>query len=144
MAASDGILNSAYDDETLPAASPRAPFFDPEKPPEAIEAEYDPDNAANPLAVRTKARLQKARERERLLGLKTLLNTVPGRAWFMEVLLDHCQLMGATENAAYDSNALHFREGARAVGLELQRMALRADEQLYMVALQEHLPKVLK
>lgn len=103
---------------------------------------FDPDapyDAGNRRHVREKEKKQKLRQRERDDVIEALLQMGNGRAWLAWLLFTVCGLNNPTENGAYDSNALHYREGARAVGLALQAEALRVAKTNYLLLLQEHL-----
>ena len=109
---------------------------DEELQPLDADAPYD---AGDRRHVREKAKKQKLRQRERDDVIEALLQMGNGRAWLGWLLFTVCGLNNPTENGAYDSNALHYREGARAVGLALQEEALRVSRANYVKLLQEHL-----
>jgi len=113
--------------------------FDPEKPPEAVQAEYDPDNAANDYAVAEKRRKKKDTEKKEANGIKYILANEDARRWLAYLLFDTCAMLRPAQNAAYDSNALHWREGARQVALTIQEQCLAADPTAYMKLLAERL-----
>lgn len=71
--------------------------------------------------------------------LEALLSTEDGRRWFMWLLQEVCGLTATVANAAFDPHGLHFREGARNVGLTLHQQALRLAKAPYMVAVRDHL-----
>ena len=98
-----------------------------------------PYNAADRRQVKDKAKSKKLKERERDDVMDALLQMANGRAWLAWLLHSVCGMHNPTENGAYDSNALHYREGARAVGLALQAEALRVARANYLLLLQEHL-----
>lgn len=89
--------------------------------------------------VRAAKRRKETRDHADAEVLRVILSTTQGRDWYMRLLQEVCGLHNVTANAAFDPNALHYREGARAVGLHLHREALRLVKQPYMVALAEHL-----
>jgi hypothetical protein len=106
--------------------------------PSPLEGEA-PYNAADRRQVKDKAKSKKLKERERDDVMDALLQMANGRAWLAWLLHAVCGLHNPTENGAYDSNALHYREGARAVGLALQAEALRVNRKNYLAMLEEHL-----
>lgn len=87
----------------------------------------------------TKKRLR-MRERERAETLALLLSTENGRRLFAWIVHDLCGLYRPVANAAFDAQALHFREGARAVGQVLHDYALQNVRGQYIVLLGENLP----
>ena len=78
-------------------------------------------------------------ERERSDVLRELLSTTQGRRFFAWLLHDTCGLYRPVANAAFDPHALHFREGARAVGQVLHDFALQEAPAQYIVLLGEAL-----
>lgn len=111
-------------------------MLDDEQLPLDPDAPYD---AGDRRHVRDKAKKKKAKDRERDDVMEALLQMANGRAWLAWLLHSVCGLHSPTENGAYDSNALHYREGARAVGLALQAEALRVSKANYLKMLEEHL-----
>lgn len=117
----------------------------------AVDASYDdpegegpldpeaPYNAADRRAVKAKARTQKEQERDCKDVMNALLSQANGRAFLAWLMLELGGLHAPTENAAYDTNACHFREGARGVALALHALALRTNRDRYMLLLTEHL-----
>jgi hypothetical protein len=104
--------------------------------PIAPDAPYD---AGDRRHVREREKSRKLKDRERDDVMEALLQMANGRAWLAWLLHAVCGLHNPTENGAYDSNALHYREGARAVGLTLQAEALRVARTNYLLLLQDHL-----
>lgn len=94
----------------------------------------------DPKAQReTKKRLrQLARERGDVL--RELLSTPQGRRFFAWIIHDLCGLYRPVANQAFDAQALHFREGHRAVGQVLHDLALQEARAPYIVLLGEALP----
>lgn len=113
--------------------------FDVAKPPEVVHAEREPDNVGNSFAIRTKKQKQKANDNERVSSLKRLLADPNQRAWLASVIFETCGVLNPTENAAYHDGALHYREGARGVGLVIQRDLVLADPKAYALLVTEHL-----
>jgi hypothetical protein len=109
---------------------------------EEIEAERDPNNAGNPLAVRAKTKAAQQIDRTIDEVLRVLLTTKEGRLFVAYIVLDLGKLTETAENAAYDSNALHFREGARAMAAVLHNKALRISPTQYMELMAEHSNKM--
>ena len=113
---------------------------------EALDEEQngivDLNNAADATSIKVKRK--RAEEKDRIYAevMGALLSLPNGREWLAHVLFDLCGVFTTTENAAFDTNAMHFREGARQVGFYLQKMALRADAKLYMVLLTENREKI--
>ena len=110
--------------------------------PEELDAAEHPDSAANPIAIRQKRKTIEDAERVHNEVLTALLSLPNGRAWLAHVLFEVCGVLATTENAAFDTNGMHFREGARQVGLHLHKAILRADAKQYMVLLTEHQGKM--
>lgn len=133
----------AFDDDEPEVPQPVrqvAREYDPDMPPEALDAERDPDNAGNPIAVAKKRREQVAKEKLAGEVVKNLMATPPGRAWLAKLLFETCGLMKEVDNAAFDTNGCHYRAGARAVALDIQKEALLVDPKQYIVLMAEHLP----
>jgi hypothetical protein len=99
----------------------------------------EPFNAGDRRQVRERAKTEKQKDQMRAAVLEALMRTPEGRELLGHILFKLCGIMVPTENAAYDTNAMHFREGQRAVGLTLQHLALQANKSLYIVLLGEHL-----
>ncbi len=117
------------------------PEYDPEKPQEALDAERDPDNAANEYAIAAKKRRREHEQAKEAIGLKNIMASRESAAWLEYLLFDICGLMAPTENAAFDTNALHFKEGARNVALLVQDQCINADAGLYVAMLQRRMVK---
>lgn len=96
---------------------------------------------SDPVAQRERKKRLKHLERERAEVLRALLSTPAGRRLFAWLVHDICGLYRPVANAAFDAQALHFREGSRAVGQVLHDQALRDARDQYMVLLSETLPK---
>ncbi len=79
-------------------------------------------------------------ERQRADTLRELLSTPQGRDFYAWIIHDLCGLYRPVANAAFDAQALHFREGHRAVGQVLHDYALREARGPYIVLLGEALP----
>lgn len=104
------------------------------------------EEAAAPAVDLTDSTAQRRRrqkhddaEKERAAVLTAILATPAGRRWYAYLLHDVCGLYRPVANAAFDAQALHYREGARAVGQHLHEMALRHSRQPYIVLLAENL-----
>lgn len=94
----------------------------------------------DPKAQReTKKRLRQV-QRERGDVLRELLSTPQGRRFYAWIIHDLCGLYRPVANAAFDAQALHFREGHRAVGQVLHDYALQEARAQYIVLLGEALP----
>lgn len=103
---------------------------------EALAAE-DPNNAGNPAAVRKKAKDRKDAEKRRVLAMENLLATPDGRELLRYLLNEVCGLFNISENAAFMTEALHYKEGGRVVGLALHKLALQANPKRYIDLLTE-------
>jgi hypothetical protein len=125
------------DDYEIPGGLPEG--FDPEKPEEALQAERDPNNAANEYAIAEKRRKKKDADSKEANGIKYILANEDARRWLAYLLVDTCSLFQPIQNQAHDSNALHWREGARQVGLSIHEQCLAADPAGYMKLLSEKL-----
>ena len=79
-------------------------------------------------------------ERQRADVLRELLSTPQGRDFYAWIIHDLCGLYRPVANAAFDAQALHFREGHRAVGQVLHDYALQEARGPYIVLLGEALP----
>ncbi len=89
---------------------------------------------------RTRAKdVQKLRDE----ALCAVLATQHGRALMAWLLHELCGLYRPTANAAFDPQALHFREGSRAVGLVLHDRIMDVAPDQYLVLMSEHLRKQL-
>lgn len=95
----------------------------------------------NPRTQREVKKRARQLERERADVLNDLLSTTQGRRFFAWLLHDLCGVYRPVANAAFDAQALHFREGHRAVGIALHDFALREAPAQYIVLLGEALPK---
>lgn len=103
-----------------------------DRTPEEIEADADPNNTANSIAVKTKTKTAKQREKDRAAVIGALLEQPAGREFLGWLLFDVCGLYSIAQNAAFDTNALHYREGGRVVGLMLHKLALQENPNQYM------------
>ena len=111
----------------------------------AVPEEGAPFDASHRGSIRKRRQQQKVVEQRRDAMLASILSAPHGRAWLAWLIHDVCGLYGATENAAYDTNGLHFKEGARAVGLLLHEEAMRAAPEHYILLMAENLkPKEVK
>jgi hypothetical protein len=105
----------------------------PEARPEGV-----PD-LTNPVTQRAAATRAKTVARERAEALRLLLSTKSGRSLYAYILHDLAGLYRPVANRAFCPNALHFREGQRAVGQLLHNMALQEAKQNYITLLSENL-----
>ena len=103
------------------------------------EPEEGLPNAANSRSTKTAAKRAKAEAAEEAEALAMLLNSKAGRRWYARLLTDACGMYRPLASQAYDNNSLHFREGARLVGLHLHKEALQKAKPQYMVLLAETL-----
>lgn len=87
----------------------------------------------------TKKRLRQL-QRERGDVLRELLSTPQGRRFYAWIIHELCGLYRPVANQAFDAQALHFREGHRAVGQVLHDYALQEARAQYIVLLGEALP----
>lgn len=108
---------------------------------EEIEADRSPDNAGNPVAVSRKKKAAKGVEKSRKELLSSLLATSTGRDLFRFLIFELCGIHATTENAAYDTNGMHYREGARQVGYVMQKMCIDANAAQYATLFKEHITK---
>lgn len=113
--------------------------FDPDKPQEVLDAERNPDNAGNEVAIAAKRRNKAVIEKERAAAWDAMLSQRAGREALAIFLFDVCGLHKTVENAAHDTSSLHWKSGARDAGLNLQQELLRANRKQYMLLLDEHL-----
>jgi hypothetical protein len=114
--------------------------------PEEIEALTDPNNAANPVAVRAKAKSRKALEKlerernERIQKvLYGLLTIVEGREFLCWLMLDVLGLYRKSVMLDMDKDRMLFLEGSRTAAVDLHAMLLRSDAKQYMAMLAEKL-----
>lgn len=113
--------------------------FDPEKPIEVVEAERDPNNAGNPIAVRVKAQVAKDAVKKEHDAIKTLMLSEGGRSWMGRVLFDMARVMASIEPGSFDTNALHFAAGARQLGLHIQTDIIAAAPEQYLIFVKENM-----
>lgn len=109
---------------------------------EAEAREGQPD-LSDPAVVQKQRRSLKREEQEMANELRKLLGTTAGRRLFARIVHDYCGLYRPVANAAFDAQALHFREGGRAVGLLLHELALQHAKPQYMVLMSETIGKPL-
>jgi len=105
----------------------------PETRPEGV-----PD-LTNPVTQRAAATRAKTVASERAEALRLLLSTKGGRSLYAHILHDLAGLYRPVANMAFCPNALHFREGQRAVGQLLHNLALQEARQNYILMLSENL-----
>lgn len=98
-----------------------------------------PFNAGHRGAVRKRKQKVKMDDEKRNAFLAHVLANDHGRAWLAWLIHEVCGLYAGTENAAFDTNSVHFKEGARAVALILQNAALSASPDNYILLIKEHL-----
>lgn len=91
-------------------------------------------------AQRETKKRQRQIARERGDVLRELLSTPQGRRFYAWIIHELCGLYRPVANAAFDAQALHFREGHRAVGQVLHDYALQEARGPYIVLLGEALP----
>lgn len=91
-------------------------------------------------AQRETKKRQRQIARERGDVLRELLSTPQGRSFYAWIIHELCGLYRPVANAAFDAQALHFREGHRAVGQVLHDYALQEARGPYIVLLGEALP----
>jgi hypothetical protein len=113
---------------------------DTEEPLDEVLPEGVPD-LTDPVSQRETSKSIKLAARERADALRDLLSTKRGRNLYSYIIHDLAGLYRPVANAAFDPNALHFREGQRAVGQVLHDLALQEAKQSYMVLLAETLSK---
>lgn len=115
----------------------------PEEPddltPEEIEAARAPDNAANELAIKRKRGRHKDRAQREAQAAAALLSTPSGRLLLRTIIFDICGVDMEIINAAYDPGGMHYRAGARRVGLELKALFAAANVDNFVVLLAEQL-----
>lgn len=85
-------------------------------------------NAADPKQVRRAGRKVQEREERLGLALRAVLETVDGRIVFWDLL----ERAGLYRSIWDPSARIHFLEGRRNFGLEIQALCLAADEELYL------------
>jgi hypothetical protein len=93
----------------------------------------------DPVAQRETRKNIKLAEKERTEALRTLLSTKQGRKLYSYIMHDLSGLYRPVANMAFCPNALHFREGQRAVGQVLHDLALQEAKQSYILLLSENL-----
>lgn len=113
---------------------------------EELDAIRDPNNAANPHAIRAKEKAQRRAAKERAaldarihLYLRGSMQYQEGREFLTWLLFDVAGLMRQPVNVEMDTNRMLFAQGARGVALALQAMAVRADADTYAAMLAERL-----
>lgn len=97
--------------------------------------------ASDPVQVRGRRVKAKMLDEQRAAVLQQIMSTAPGRELMSHILHEVCGLYRTTANAAFDPHGQHWREGARAVGLELHNMLVRHAGKQYMVLIGEHFDK---
>ena len=110
--------------------------------PEEQAAAADPHNAAEPIAIRRKKQAADDTEKALREVMKALLSVPDGRVFLRWMLFDVCGVFRTSVNAAFDTNATIFREGAKEVGFLLHKLALRSDAKQYMVVLTENVEQM--
>jgi len=110
-----------------------------DRTPEEIEADAAPDNASNPIAVSRKKRLGKDRARREKEALADILSTTNGRLLLRSMLFQVCGINAEIVNAAFDPYAVHYRAGARRVGLELQGLCIAANAENFALLMTEEI-----
>jgi hypothetical protein len=95
---------------------------------------------SNPRQQRDTKRRLKALNQERAETLRNLLSTPNGRRLFAWIIHDLGGLYRPVANQAFDAQALHFKEGARALAQVLHDYALQEARPQYIVLLGETLP----
>ena len=109
---------------------------------EERHAILDPDNAGNPIAVREKAKRATDTVKERLAVAGALLETRPGRNFLAWLLIEQGGIFRTSEPGDHDTNAMHFREGAKTLALLINNLALKADPKQYIAFLEENSHKI--
>lgn len=107
------------------------------------EEEGRPEGApdlSDPRKQRETKRRLKVLHQERAETLRDLLSTERGRRLFAWIIHDLGGLYRPVANQAFDAQALHFREGARALAQVLHDYALQEARPQYIVLLGETLP----
>lgn len=93
----------------------------------------------DPVAQRETRKNIRLAEKDRAEALRQMLSTKQGRSLYSYIMHDLAGLYRPVANMAFDANALHFREGQRAVGQVLHDLALQEAKQSYMLLLAENL-----
>jgi len=101
-----------------------------------------PDNAASPEAVRVKKQTQQQIAVQRKNVVRSLMATAAGREWLSWLLIEECGLLRSSLSGDANPHFTLIREGARAIGLTLQKTALQDAPDLYMVLLTENAHKI--
>ena len=107
------------------------------KPDEVLQAEQDPNNAGNPVAVRAKQKKVLSIEKERRAVLGALLETREGRGLLKWLIADVGNLYSSMAKVAGSELDLRFYEGARHAAQLLDLECLRADPTRYMMLRKE-------
>lgn len=111
--------------------------FDLEKPDEVLQAEQDPNNAGNPVAVRAKRKKVADYDKERRAVLGALLESREGRGVLRWLIADIGNLYSSMAKVAGSELDLRFYEGARHAAQILDLECLRADPTRYMLMRKE-------
>jgi hypothetical protein len=93
----------------------------------------------DPVAQREVRKSIKLLEKERSEALRDMLSTKKGRKLYSYIMHDLSGLYRPVANMAFCPNALHFKEGQRAIGQVLHDLALQEAKESYMLLLAENL-----
>jgi hypothetical protein len=111
--------------------------FDLEKPDDVLQAELDPNNAGNPVAVRAKQKKVVLAETERRAVIGALLETKEGRRFLKWLVADVGQLYSSLVKVAGSGTDLRVYEGMRHAAQILDLECLRSDPTRYMIMRKE-------
>lgn len=101
-----------------------------------------PDNAANPDVVGERKLTHRQLLVQRKNVMRSLLASAAGREWLSWLLLEECGLLHTSISGDANPNFTLIREGARNIGLTVQKTALQDAPDLYMVLLTENAHKI--
>lgn len=114
---------------------------EPDEPDESSERDT-PDNAANPGVVGKQKLTQRQLVVQRKDVMRMLLSSAAGREWLSWLVLEQCGLFHTSISGDANPNFTLIREGARNIGLTVQKSALQDAPDLYMVLLTENAHKI--
>lgn len=95
-------------------------------------------NAGDRRAVKAKEKEATTVQEQRDYVINSLLSVPNGRAWLAWVLNEICHVDDPLDSVIHETNALHWREGRRTVGLELRKEAMRVNKTAYLKMLEEN------
>jgi hypothetical protein len=100
------------------------------------------DNAANPDVVGERKLTHRQLVVQRKEVLRSLMASAAGREWLAWLVIEQCGLFHTSISGDANPNFTLIREGARNIGLTVQKSALQDAPDLYMVLLAENAHKI--